>query len=180
VQRRNVITTIGGIATGGVAVTLATTDQATAQVQYGSLDIPDRDYIQTSELQDVRLTVTANWSFDAAQVPDRWVCELQVGTENETIAADRMAPSSQSDSGSVELTGSVVDTSQFNIEQFRVDSGGSETTVQIPTRLVYRIETGETQIAQATAEATPSVTVTPGEVEGSAEVGGNGEIVLSR
>jgi hypothetical protein len=157
-------------------VSLTATENSLAQVQYGGLEIPNREFAQTSELQDVRLRVTANYQFDAAQVPDRWICELAV--ENEVIAEDRMAPTDAQASGSVELEGSVVETSQFNIQQFRVDE--SETTVQIPTELRFRIEAGEQEIASAQAQATPELTVTPANIEGESSVGGSGEIVLSR
>jgi len=175
-NRRTVLATIGGLASGGAIVSLTATENAVAQVQYGDLEIPNREFAQTSELQDVRISVTANWQFESAQVPDRWICELVVG--GEIIAEDRMAPSDTQESGTVELEGSVVETSQFNIEQFRVDT--SQTTVQIPTELRFRIELGEQEIASAQAEATPELTVTPGDIQGSSSVGGTGEIVLSR
>jgi hypothetical protein len=175
--RRNIIATIGGIATGGVAVSLATTDKATAQVQYGTLEIPNREYQQTSQLQAVQLNVQANYSFDAEQVPDRWVCELLV--EDTIIAEDRMAPSNKADSGSTELEGDVTD-AEYSIEQFRLADGETEQTVTIPTTLRFRIEAGEQIIAETMTEATPELTITPGEIEGSVELAGDGEIVLSR
>ena len=176
-NRRNILATIGGIATGGIAVSLATTEQATAQVQYGNLEIPNREFQQTSQLQAVKINVEANYSFEAAQLPDRWVCELLV--EGTKIAEDRMAPSSKSDSGTVELEGNVTDAG-YSIDDFRLADGESKQTIMIPTTLKFRIESGEQVIAETSTEATPELTITPGKIKGSVQLSGNGEIVLSK
>jgi hypothetical protein len=176
-NRRNLLATIGGIATGGVAVSLATTEQASAQVQYGNLEIPNREFQQTSQLQAVKINVQARYSFDAEQVPDRWVCELLV--EDTIIAEDRMAPSSKADSGTVELEGNVTDAG-YSIDDFQLDKEESKQTVALPTTLQFRIEAGEQIIAETSTEATPELTITPGEIEGSVELSGEGEIVLSK
>jgi len=176
-SRRSILATIGGIATGGIAVSLATTEKATAQVQYGDLEIPNREFQQTSQLQAVEIQVQANYSFEAAQLPDRWVCELLV--EDTKIAEDRMAPSSKADSGTTELAGNVTDAG-YSIEEFRLQEGQSKETVMIPTTLKFRIEAGEQVIAETSTQATPELTITPGEIEGSVELSGDGEIVLSK
>ena len=50
----------------------------------------------------------------------------------------------------------------------------------IPTTLRFRIEAGEQVIAETSTEATPELTITPGEIEGSVKLSGDGEIVLSK
>jgi carbonic anhydrase len=180
-QRRTVIATAGGIVSGGVLTTLASQDAgATAQVEFGTLDVGNRTYEQSSELQDVSIRVNANWKFDAERVPDRWELILKVGEPNNEliqIAETRMAPSSQADSGTEEISGSVLD-GPFTIEQFRID--GSETTVSMVVGLTYRVVHNEQEVASASVQDTADLTVTPGSVDGSASIKGTGEIVLSK
>lgn len=180
-QRRTVLATAGGIVSGGTLVALTSTQQAgaSATVQFGSLDVADKTYEETTELQDVAINVNAEWKFSADRTPDKWELILQVGEPNSSltqIAVDRMAPSSTSNSGSTEIQGSVLDGS-FTIDQFRID--GSKKTIDMVVALTYRVVHSEEVIATASVQDTAALTVTPGSVEGSASIKGTGEIILS-
>lgn len=180
--RRSLLTGIGGLVSGGIAVTALSQDaQATASVQTTGLTVPDRTYQQTSELQDVSIEVSADYSFDAEQVPNRWILALEVSDDGQNyaqIGETRQAPRNNTSEGSETLEGSVTETTEFSISEFRIDS--NETSVPIYLRLTFVIESGETEIASAEATETATLTVTPGEIEGSATIEGTGEIVLSR
>jgi len=181
-HRRTVLATIGGLVTGSIAIsTLSKT--ATAQVTNQGLSIPNREYAQTEKLQDVRIKINADYSFDAEQVPDRWILSLSVsddGINYEQIDERRMAPSSDSNSGTEELSGSIVQTGKFAIQQFQLESGDSQTSVPIFTKLTFTVEIGSAEIAKVETTDQTSLTVTPGQVEASSNLSGSGEIVISK
>jgi hypothetical protein len=182
VQRRKLLAGISSIGIGAAGL-VAFSQEATpsATVSTNDLSIPDREYAQTAELQDVKIRVDADYSFESAEVPDRWILSLLVssnGSDYSQIAEDRMAPTEKQNAGTKELTGSIISTEQFDISQFRVeDSTKSEV---IYTKLVFDVQIDEESIAKATATDTAQLTVTPGDVEASSTVSGTGEIVLEK
>lgn len=180
-QRRTVIGTIGGIATGSVAVATLSTQPSRAQVTFGTLTVQDRGFEKTSEIQDVRINVNGNYQFDSEQVPQRWELKLLVGQNDEfaEIAEERMAPTTKADSGTQELSGSIFDVSHFAIENFRLN-GQSEITKDIQVKLVFNVILNDETIASAEVQDTTTLTITPGNVEATAKVKGTGEISISR
>jgi len=182
-NRRAVLTGLGGIVTGSVAITALSQDaSATVQVSQTGLEIPNREYKQTSDLEDVQIRVNAEWSFDAEKLPDAWELKLLVSDDGESyeqIDSARMAPSDKKASGSEELSGSLTQTSHFTINQFRV-SNSNTTTQKIHTKLVFNLEVGETVVESAEATTTSELTILPGSIEAETNVQGTGEIVLSK
>jgi len=182
-NRRTVLTGLGGLVTGSIAIQTLTQDaSATANVQQTNLSIPNREYKQTSELEDVQIRVNADWSFDAEQLPDAWELQLKVsddGQEFTQIDSERMAPSDRQANGSEELTGSITDTSQFNISQFRVRNSNTTTTA-IHSKLVFNLEMGESVVESTETTTVSELTVLPGSIEATTNVTGDGEIVLSK
>jgi hypothetical protein len=167
------------LALGSIALTTSS-QRASAAVDTTDLTIQNREYAQTSKLQDVGLQVNAQYAFDAAQVPDRWILTLAVGdtqTDQTTVTSTRMAPSDATASGTETLSGSIVDTPEFDISQFRVVDGVT-TTETLYVTLRFDVQVGETSIATAEATDTAELTITPGEIDATSSVAGTGEITL--
>lgn len=180
VSRRTVLSGLGGAVIGGTAIATLGTENAHAQVSFGSLNVANREYEQTSELKDVHIRVNGNYKFDSEEQPDAWSLKLHVGKNGEytEIAEERLAPRSNADSGTEELEGSILDTSYFAIENFQLGDNQSEITETINVKLTFQVFVGDREIASASVEDTADLTVTHGTIEASAQLKGNGEIVL--
>lgn len=174
------MTGIGGVVAGGSIITALGSEQASAQVQFGTLDIQDRTVEQTSEIQDVQIRVNGNYKFEADETPDAWSLQLHVGQGGGYTQVDeeRLAPSSSASSGTEEVSGSIIDTPHFAIENFRVDS--SQTVQTIDVKLVFEVEMNGEAIATAEVTETATLTITPGSVDAEVNVKGTGEIQISR
>lgn len=180
ISRRNAITGIVGVVAGGSIITALGSDRASAAVTFGDLTIKDRTVEQTSEIQDVQIHVNGNYKFEADETPDAWSLQLHVGQNGEYTQVDeeRLAPSSSASSGTEEVSGSIIDTPHFAIDNFRV--GSSQTVQEIDVKLVFEVEMNGEAIATAEVTETATLTVTPGSVDATVQVKGTGEIQISR
>ena len=180
VSRRTVLSGLGGTVIGGIGIATLGTETANAQVFFGSLDIADRQYEQTSKLQDVQLRVNANYKYDSEETPDAWSLKLHAGKDGQftELTEERLAPRSNADSGTEELEGSLIDTPHYAIENFQLSESQTEIVETINVKLTFQVFVGEREIANASVEDTADLTVTKGEIKASAQIKGNGEIVL--
>lgn len=161
-------------------MTAISTERTTAQVEFGTLDISDRSVEQTSEIQDVQISVNANWKFDASKSPDARSLQLHVGKGGNftQIVEERLAPRTNADSGTETLTGSIIDTPHFAIDNFRVDSGEKSETIDV--KLVFELEMDGEVVESTSVTDTATLTVKPGSIDASVNVKGTGEIQISR
>jgi len=168
----------GTLAAGTVGGIALTSKEASANVE-GSFSIPDADQTLAGEsLQDVRLSATAEWSFEANVTITGVEVELHVGAAADTLdliaRQTRENVSTDALEGTSELNGSLISAADFDIEDFRPTNGEITRTVVAELRLfVLRDGEGETD---ATARTTFDVTVQEDEVTVSATVGGDGEV----
>jgi len=178
--RRRVLLGTGTLAAGTIGSIALTAGKTTATVD-GSFSIPDADQTLAGEtLNDVRLSATAEWSFDSNTTMTGVEIELHVGQGADTLdliarqVKENVAKASLT--GTTELNGSLISASDFDIEDFRPSDGELTRTVVAELRL-YVLRDGTVE-AEAKSQTTFDVTVRDGEITVSASVGGSGEVAF--
>jgi len=163
--------------TGSIALT---SDNASATVT-GEFSIPDGETTLTDEkLQDVRIQCEADWQYEANAPIHGVELELHAGATPDTV--DMLARYEDTDLGTDSLTGtetlsgSLINTSDYQIENFQPSGGELSTTVVAELRF-YALRRGDV-VAEATATETFTVTVSEQELEITATVGGSGSVTF--
>ena len=175
----------GGIATfGGVSAVALTSQPARGE----TLDIDDLTVDDISHdspdgnIQDVSVTVSADYAFEATTDVDTLRLSLRAGRSTDStseIATETIDISGQSDSGTVELTGPLTYSSGFDIADFRPSDAGEQTknTAWFILEAELRDSYGQT-IASAQTQDGAEILVTQDEDVLSFSVGGSGEITI--
>jgi len=167
--------TLAAATTGGIALT---SNNATATVD-GEFTIPNGEAVLTdTTLQDVRLSVDAEWSFDANADCHGIELELHVGATPDTV--DMLARHERDDLGTDSLTGtetlsgSVINASDYSIDNFQPTSG--ELSTGVVAALRFYVLRNDSVVAEAEQTEAFDVTVSEQELTISASVGGTGEV----
>ena len=160
---------------GGIALS---TDNATATVD-GEFTVPDgKTVLADTALKDVVLEAAVDWSFTANAPIHGIEIELHAGATPDTV--DMLARHTRDDIGTDELTGeatltgSVVQASDFSIENFQPSSGELQTNVVAELRF-YALRNGDV-VAEATQTDAFAVTVVDEELQVDMALSGQGEV----
>lgn len=177
-NRRRVLLGTGTLAAGTVGGIVTLSDNATATVE-GEFSIPNGEAVLTdTTLQDVLLEVTADWSFDANADCHAIELELHVGATVDTM--DMLARHERDDLGTDSLTGtetlsgSIINTSDYSIDNFQPTNG--ELSTGVVSALKFYVLRNGSVVAEAEQTETFDVTVSEQELTISASVGGTGEV----
>lgn len=175
--RRRVLLGTGSLAAATVTSIVAVSDNASATVT-GEFTVPnaDRTLVDTT-LSDVRLAVNADYSVKANAPIDAVELELHVGaTAGSLHILDRVEREvgEVSHSGEAALSGSIIATPPYDIENFQPSSGSLTTGVIAALRL-YALRDGEV-VAEAEQTEAFEVTVTQEELQITTGVGGEGRV----
>jgi len=176
--RRRVLIGTGTLAAGTIGAVALTGQEASAAVT-GEFAVPDAETVVTDEqIQDVRLTADTEWSFEANAPMTGVEIELHVGAAADTL--DLIARTEQRDlstdalEGTDTLAGSLMSAADFDIEDFRTDSGEVTTTVVAAIKL-FVLRDGSVE-AEARHQTAFDVTVSSQEVSVTTTFGGEGEV----
>lgn len=179
-SRRRVLIGTGALAAATTSGIALTSDNTSATVS-GSYTIPDsQTVLADTELQDVRLQVDADYSFTSNAPVHGVEIELHVGASPETL--QMIARHERTDLGTMELTGeqalsgSILNTDVYSVDDFQPTSGELSTNVMSELRL-YVIRNDEV-VAEATQSEAFAVTVKNEELQVDTSVGGSGEVVF--
>jgi hypothetical protein len=163
--------------TGSIALT---SDNASATVN-GEFSIPNGEATLTDEsLSDVRLSCDAVYSYDANAPIHGVELELHAGATPDTV--DMIARHERTDistdqlDGEATLSGSLINTSDFEIQNFEPDSGELTTGVVAELRF-YALRNGDVAAEAIQTEAF-EVTVSKKDLEVTMTVGGTGEVTF--
>jgi hypothetical protein len=161
--------------TGGIALG---SDNASATVQ-GEFTIPNgKTVLADTSLKDVLLEVVANWEFSANAPMDGIEVELHVGATPNTL--DMVARQTRDDigtdslAGETTLTGSIVQASDYSIENFQPSGGELQTNVVAELRF-YALRNGDV-VAEARQTDTFAVTVVDEELRVNTTLNAQGEV----
>jgi len=176
--RRRVLLGTGVAATGTIGSIALASKNASATVD-GTFEIPNGETILAdTTLQDVRLAVTANWSFDANAPIHGTELELYVGETADT--ADLIARQTKDDlgkeslTGETELNGSLMSASDFSIDDFEPTNGELRRTIVADLRF-YTLRNEEV-VAEGQHTTTFDVVVKDEELQVDMSVNATGEV----
>jgi hypothetical protein len=175
--RRKVVFGTGTLCAGAIGTVALSSNNTTAQVD-GGLSVSDGSATLVDEqLQDVTLDVTATWSYEANVDISSVECELHTGQKASSLALiDRQVTdtSAQSDDGQTDLSGSILQAPDFQLEDMRPGTGEKSITALAEVR-VFAISDGQTQ-AKTTIQDTFTMTLSQEEVTVTLSSGGNGGV----
>lgn len=179
--RRRVLFGTGAlVATGTIGGIAVTTNNASATVS-GEFAIPNGEATLAGEqLEDVRLSVDANYQYSANAKIHGVELELHVGASPATL--DMIARYTRDDLGTDELTGtqtlvgSLINASDFDLEDFQPTTGELRRTVVAELRF-YALRNGEV-VAKATQSDTFEVSVTKEALQVDVSLAGTGDVTF--
>jgi hypothetical protein len=164
------------VAAGGVVAFSG--GSAAADVKLDSLDVADANKTVTSDVSDVTLSATLSYDHSVPDA-DRRQVKLKAGPSKdnlELVDYQQARDPSGTASGTVELSGSLVELSGFSAEDF--NPALAETSSQeIVVQAVIEVQRAGGDPVIHTVTDTATVTVQEG-TELSAEIGGDGSIQI--
>ena len=168
---------LGGLAAIGVStVALKNFSQrASASIELGMLQIDDKEAItDTDELDDVLLDVQSTYDYEVPSA-ETVIISLEVGRDSWTeIDSYELNDPSSEDSGSTDLSGSILSSYEFDTLMF--STGG---TTPVNAKLSIRVEDDSTTVAEDSVEDDFDIHITDeGDVTMSAEIGGTGTVTV--
>ena len=180
VTRRRLLIGTGAVATGTVTGVSLLSNNAEATVD-GEFRIPDaKTTLPDQSLTDIRLTCTANWSFEANAPITQVETELYVGSGEQT--ADLIARqvkenvTKESLTGTAKLNGSLMSSADFDVSDFTPTSGELSTSVTAILRF-YCIRESNV-VAEAEHIETFTVTTVDEELQVDTSLGGTGNVTF--
>lgn len=172
----------GGAATatalGSIAFTPSKSKATTASVS-GTYAIPDDKVILADQsLENIILTADVNWEFQSNADIHQVECELHVGATPSTMdliaRQEKTDLAKQSLTGNPTLRGSILNASDFSVENFQPSDG--ELTVGVVSGLrFYALRNGEV-VADAEQVTSFDITVSEEALEVSTSLSGSGEV----
>lgn len=167
--------TLAAATVGGIALS---TQEVSATVS-GEFDIPNGETVLADTvLEDVRLSVDAEWSYSANAKVHGVELELHVGATTETL--DMIARYEDLDLGTDELSGtetlngSLMSASDFSIGDFEPD--GSEIRRTVVAELRFYVIRNDEVVADAVQTSTFDVILKDEALQVDMTLGGTGEV----
>ena len=181
ISRRSAILA-GGATVTGIGVLSLSSENASASISANNLSIEDETHVLTDdEIQDVRLTVDAEWSVQANAEVEAYSVELYLGSTAEN--ADLIAYTDEENQGLTDtngietLNGSVLSSSSFDLDNFNPENGELITDIVVVLRFeAYR---NDELVAEAETVEDATVTVRNEELDVNVSIGGEGELEFS-
>lgn len=164
-----------GFVAGG---TLLSSPSSAATMQPTGFTVGDVNQTVNGTLEDVELEATTAFEYDVSNA-DIMTMKLVAGPNKSQT--DRVAYTAQTDapdenSGDITLSGSLTETANLSVSDFRPPSGNQSTTT-IVVGVVMEIDTTHGETETVRAYDTVTVRLTDGET-GQAQVSGTGQIVV--
>jgi hypothetical protein len=189
-QRRTLLASLGSAAAGttaGAVLLNGSTGKAKAAVDANSFSIGD-DAVTTGDgnISNVKASVSGNWSYELpGGSPSQWLVTLRVSDGNTwgKIAETSGSVEYAQYSGTFEVTGSLTDTSLFDVSEFAAPEPGKQKTMTIPFELWFRVvESDDTVLASTALQDKGSVTVAQSEINASlyGMVDGSGSVSIEK
>lgn len=179
-------TALGGLGAGTILMNHSTDSAAAASVSMGTLEMSnDNATTDDGNISNVAASVSGTWEYELPAQPTEWLVQLRV-SDGQTWAVVGQ------DSGSLEyammdgeytVSGSVTETSIFDVSYFSAPEPGKEKIVELPFQVWFRVLDGEgTAMASQKLDETATVTVAQESIDASlyGEVMGSGGVTVEK
>jgi len=181
-NRRQVLVGASTITAGSIGFLALSPDKASATIEDTSFSVPDAHHMQVDEdIENVELATTVDYLIESNVDIHEVEIQLMAGNGNgdmDIIARhidDELSLSNFADT--VDVTGSLLSSSAFNLSNFDPGSGSITTDVTAEIRLIaYR---DDDEMATDSVTETFAVTVEDGVIEIETQVQATGEVVFS-
>lgn len=189
-QRRTLLTSIGSGITGlgaGAVLLNRSTAEAQASVDANSFNIGD-DQVTTDDgvISNVGASVSGNWSYELpGGSPSQWKVTLRVSDGNTwgKVAETSNSVEYARYSGTFEVSGSLTETSMFDISYFSAPGPGKQKSVTLPFELWFRVVgSDDTVLASTALQEEATVTVAQSEIDASlyGKISGSGSVSVEK
>jgi len=158
------VASVVGVTAGGTIVA-ETTDTAAAAVSMGTLSVSDAaTTTDDGSVADVLLSLSGEWQYDlpAGTSPATWTAEAVVTNGDSQATVDTTSGEAQylRNSGSYELSGSLLQTDVYDAETFAAPDGKTR-EVTMGVAVVFRVTSDSDRVlAASTIQDTATVSVT--------------------
>lgn len=174
----------GSIATVGFGTIAFTPAVRAESIDIDGLTVADISHDSPDgDIQDVSVTIAADYAFEATTEVDTLRFTLRAGRSADStteLATQSVDLNTETDSGTVELTGPITYSSAFDIADFRPAGAGEETQNTVWFILEAELQnTFGDVIAETSATDDATINVTQQEDVLSFSIGGTGEIEIS-
>lgn len=180
VSRRQILASTGSLVVGGAAVSMATSQRASAATNVQSLDIPPAEReSEDGAVSNVTLQVSGTYQFKV-NAADTLAFELSVAPEVDsadwtTLDSFEDPAGATQAQGQYTMAGSVLDHPAIASSDF--DAEPEETKVtDLPVRVDFVVLQGGEEVVEAAAKTVATVEITNTSVDASATIAGSGDI----
>jgi hypothetical protein len=181
ISRRGLLAAVGASIGGTVLLTSGDGGTASAaSVEYGTFEISDTSKLMDGkEVTDVQLSATAEWSYDTNRSPDSHVVELLCGDydSQSVIASKETTDIPQQDSGTTDLSGSILETYHYSVQEFNPSVGNTKSH-NVYAGVRFKLKQGGEVLDSAKAVGNAYIEVTNEEVIVDTQAGGSGEFTV--
>ena len=179
ITRRRVIATVAGASTVGVGAIALGSREASAEIAFGELSIPDASLAADDPDPTPVVAVTAALEYDVDAI-DSLTIDLLVGSDSDdrqVLDSESMSTGVTSTDTTRDLSAPITDADAFDASMFQPDAEETVTeTVSLALRLT--IEHDADVVAEALVDDTATIQVTNTADEIIAQLGGDGEITF--
>lgn len=179
--RRRILALGGTTVAGGIGLIALGSDTARAEVKAKSFSIDDIEhYTEGQEVTDVQVAVTAEYAYESTKRPTKATLTLsisQLGDSPSEIATVELSELLDSDSGTKELSGSILQTYHYTQSDFNPSEGNSK-SLPVTVHLTFTLYNNGKELAAAEAMDDARIEVTNDEITATTEVGGSGGITI--
>jgi hypothetical protein len=180
--RRRTLLGTGAVVAGTVGSIAVSSNNATAQVS-GGLSVADASVTLVDQtLQDIIVDMTAEWSYDSNVRVDAVETEVHAGqraSSLDMIARKSMTVDGEnqmSDTGTTELSGSLVDAADFSVSDMTPETGTVEHSALAELR-VFIVHDDEA-VAETIIRDTFTVTISQESVKVTTSASGSGTVTF--
>lgn len=179
-SRREVVTGIGGIVTGTIAVSALSSKSKATQIQVQDLNVPDTTEGVSSPVTSAQLAVQGEYSVNAEVVPTRVICRLEAKrATNESytqLAAEEPGQTLTKEfSEPFEFQGNLLDCPEITAPTLTPAETGETTQIDVDVRIRLQVKREGKLLKEVSVEDTVTLTTekTLGEVSIGLEATGN-------
>jgi len=178
-RKHRLAITLAVLVVAALALTVVASESATAEMQMGSLSVADTNQTVDADVSDVTLSADLSYEYDVPDA-DRRLVKLKAGTSRDdlkTITYANDAYADPTDSGTVTLSGSLVDNGVVTTEDVNPPVAG-DTSTDIVVEAVLEIQRDNGETVTRTVTDTATLTLQDG-ASLEASIGGTGSLSVS-
>lgn len=173
-QRRELLASLGTVATGGIVLTQMT-NPANAQVTIDGLSVADETVETTTDISSVDLEVNGQVDYTTNSDPTRIVIRLEAAPHDGDYT-QITATEIDTTSSDYTVSGGLEDV--IDMDNIMPSDPGGENNITLDFRVGLEVYVDGSEVASATSTDTATLTVQHGSVSVEASIGGDGGIMV--